>query len=228
MPTDPDRVYAKKHKINDLLNELYLQLTKNKPENPIEFAIKHLEDKLPPKEKVEPVQRSEPGKDLLKSLMIQKFSSPMSTFNIMNRISQSIVKANKQLTDEEILEKEIISYHPKYDEEPEKHETNNVAGYRYKNEIKNRKLIEDHKNEIKKLVESQLAENNNLDQDQPNDQISENYNEELMCEMINSGNVHQIIEKEPNKKEKKLQHENKNTNISKPLIKLIVCQFCSK
>lgn len=51
MPSDPEKAYAKKYKINDLLNELYSELTQSKPENPIEHAIKHLEAKLPKKEK---------------------------------------------------------------------------------------------------------------------------------------------------------------------------------
>ena len=50
---DGDKAYVKKHKINDLLNELYLELTKQKPENPLEFAIQHLESKLP-----EPLRRA--------------------------------------------------------------------------------------------------------------------------------------------------------------------------
>lgn len=49
MPSDVDKAYIKKYKINDMLNELFNQLTSEKPENPVEFAIKHLERKLPPK-----------------------------------------------------------------------------------------------------------------------------------------------------------------------------------
>ena len=49
MPTDvADKSYIKKHKLNDLLNELYLALTQNKPDSPVEFAIKHFQAKLPP------------------------------------------------------------------------------------------------------------------------------------------------------------------------------------
>jgi hypothetical protein len=47
MPTDVDKAYVKKHKLNDLLNELYKAITDTKPDDPIEFAIKHLESKLP-------------------------------------------------------------------------------------------------------------------------------------------------------------------------------------
>lgn len=228
MPADPDRVYAKKHKINDLLNELYVQLTKNKPDDPIKFAIKHLEDKLPQKEKIEPVQQSEPGKDLLMSIIGQKFVSPMSTFNIMNRISHSIVKANRQLTNEEILERENIFYQGKYEDESEQPEIKNMANFKYKNEINNRKLIDDHKNEIKKLVENQLVENKNSDQDVPDDQKIEDYSEELLYEMVNAANVNQIVEKKQQKKKNKLNRVKNNTDISTPLIKFIVCQFCSK
>ena len=48
MPADVDKAYIKKNKINDLLNDLFSVLTQNKPENPIEFSIKHLQSKLPP------------------------------------------------------------------------------------------------------------------------------------------------------------------------------------
>ena len=47
MPADSDKAYLKKNKINDLLNDLYSALTQNKPDNPLEFAIKHFESKLP-------------------------------------------------------------------------------------------------------------------------------------------------------------------------------------
>ena len=47
MPADADKAYLKKNKINDLLNDLYTALTQNKPDNPLEFAIKHFESKLP-------------------------------------------------------------------------------------------------------------------------------------------------------------------------------------
>ena len=49
MPSEIDKAYIKKHKINDMLNELFTEFNSNKPENPIEFAIKHFEAKLPPK-----------------------------------------------------------------------------------------------------------------------------------------------------------------------------------
>lgn len=48
-PPDIDKAYVKKHKINDMLNELFSELNSNKPENPVEFAMKHFEAKLPPK-----------------------------------------------------------------------------------------------------------------------------------------------------------------------------------
>jgi hypothetical protein len=50
MPTEneiTEKAYVKKHKLNQTLNELFLALTQNKPENPIEFAKKHFESKLP-------------------------------------------------------------------------------------------------------------------------------------------------------------------------------------
>lgn len=67
MPSDNDKVYAKKHKLNDLLNELYTTLTQEKPDNPIQYAIKHLEAKLPPSEK-----KKEP------SLVNFKVTSPLN------------------------------------------------------------------------------------------------------------------------------------------------------
>ena len=33
-----DKAYVKKHKINDLLNDLFVSIKKEKPENPIEFC----------------------------------------------------------------------------------------------------------------------------------------------------------------------------------------------
>lgn len=46
-----DKAYVKKHKINDLLNDLFTSLTKERPESPLEFCIKLLEDRLPPEKK---------------------------------------------------------------------------------------------------------------------------------------------------------------------------------
>ena len=48
MPSEnQEKNYVKKFKINDLLNDLYLSLTQNKPDDPIEYCIKHFESKLP-------------------------------------------------------------------------------------------------------------------------------------------------------------------------------------
>lgn len=53
MPSsDPNKAYIKKHKINDILNDLFKQFTEFKPENPIEFACRYFQDKLPPKVEV--------------------------------------------------------------------------------------------------------------------------------------------------------------------------------
>ena len=46
---ETDKTYVKKYKINDMLNDLFTAISQNKPENPLEFAIKHLESKLPTK-----------------------------------------------------------------------------------------------------------------------------------------------------------------------------------
>lgn len=57
MPTDEtvDKAYVKKHKLNQTLNELFLALNQNKPENPIEFAKEFFQAKLtPPPLKREP------------------------------------------------------------------------------------------------------------------------------------------------------------------------------
>jgi hypothetical protein len=43
---ETEKSYVKKYKINDMLNDLFTALSQNKPENPLEFAIKHLESKL--------------------------------------------------------------------------------------------------------------------------------------------------------------------------------------
>ncbi|RMZ96673.1 hypothetical protein BpHYR1_042662, partial [Brachionus plicatilis] len=240
MPTDPDRAYAKKHKINDLLNDLYLELTKNKPENPLEFAIKHLEAKLPPKEqsqlsfKISPFE-SEPTKDLFKTLINQtnnkigtdtKFVSPISTFNILNRINQSIVKANKELTNEELLEKENIVYQSRNDEEDTELPIN--VAVRYKNDLKSRKLADQHKEDIKRLVEGQLCEDKYDNENETHKQKSEQYSQELMHEIITADSPYHLEEKKPKKKKQKLRPVKSNAELAAPLVKLIVCQFCSK
>jgi hypothetical protein len=46
-----DKLYIKKHKINDLLNELFISITKEKPENPLEFGMQFFEAKLPPEKR---------------------------------------------------------------------------------------------------------------------------------------------------------------------------------
>ena len=68
-----DKVYVKKFKINDMLNDLFMALNENKPEHPVEFAIKHLENKLPPGRKVAAspsnVSGDEDGANLLAKMM---------------------------------------------------------------------------------------------------------------------------------------------------------------
>lgn len=56
MPSDVDKTYVKKHRINDMLNELYTELTSQKPDNPVLFAFKHFEKKLP-KDQLESTDR---------------------------------------------------------------------------------------------------------------------------------------------------------------------------
>jgi hypothetical protein len=36
-----DKLYVKKHKVNDILNDLYLSITKSKPDDPIQFAYNY-------------------------------------------------------------------------------------------------------------------------------------------------------------------------------------------
>jgi hypothetical protein len=62
---DLDKLYVKKHKLNDLLNDLYLAITKEKPENPVIFAIEHLKSKLPQEESQQSEQK--PQANLLTS-----------------------------------------------------------------------------------------------------------------------------------------------------------------
>lgn len=47
-PSAEEKAYVKKHKLNDMLNDLYISIVKQKPDDPLEFAIRHLESKLPP------------------------------------------------------------------------------------------------------------------------------------------------------------------------------------
>ena len=66
MPKDnpnPEKVYIKNFKINDLLNDLFTSLTTSKPDDPIEFCLKHLESKLAP-EKLRPSLSSGAGAKL--------------------------------------------------------------------------------------------------------------------------------------------------------------------
>lgn len=49
MPSDTDKAYVKKHKINDMLNELFNELTSNKPDDPVAFAFRFFESKIPAK-----------------------------------------------------------------------------------------------------------------------------------------------------------------------------------
>jgi hypothetical protein len=52
-----DKNYVKKYKINELLNDLYLTLTREKPDDPVSYAITHFEAKLPTKnEKVRSIR----------------------------------------------------------------------------------------------------------------------------------------------------------------------------
>ncbi|CAF0941386.1 unnamed protein product [Brachionus calyciflorus] len=258
MPSDPEKTYAKKHKINDLLNELYLELTKNKPDEPIQYAIKHLESKLPPKIEKEPSQLSfkvtepnEIGKETLAKIFNKNLLgagndsesasrlngsnvlSPFISFNIMNKINRIIVKTNKDLSPEEILEKENINYQREENEEAPQQAN---AVIRYKNDLKNRQMVSKHKNEIKQLVENQLFgtnKNDDLDDDENRNEAStKNYDEEeLMGEILTADNYYFVKEKKKNKKQNKVRYTNdylaKNPAAA-PFIKFIICQFCSR
>lgn len=77
MPTtDPDKLYVKKHKINDMLNELYKNLVADKPDDPIDFAFKHFEAKRPKKEELAPknieAETPEPGAPVNPNLLLAK------------------------------------------------------------------------------------------------------------------------------------------------------------
>lgn len=77
MPTtDPDKVYVKKHKINDMLNELYKSLVAEKPDDPIDFAFKHFESKVPKKEAIVPriivEAKPEPGAAVNPNILLAK------------------------------------------------------------------------------------------------------------------------------------------------------------
>lgn len=63
--TDPNKAYIKKHKINDILNELFKKYTEIKPDDPIEFGHKYFQDKLSPKVEV----GEEKSNDLMAKLM---------------------------------------------------------------------------------------------------------------------------------------------------------------
>ena len=51
MPADEEKAYVKKHKLNAMLNELYTAIVASKPEDPVEFSMRHFEAKMPEKPK---------------------------------------------------------------------------------------------------------------------------------------------------------------------------------
>ena len=61
LPVDIDKAYVKKNKINDMLNELFLAIAQQKPANPLEFALKHFEAKLPERSKEAPTAAHQPS-----------------------------------------------------------------------------------------------------------------------------------------------------------------------
>jgi hypothetical protein len=56
--TSADRAYIKKHKINDLLNELYTSLLKEKPDNPSEFIVNKLESNVSQKNSIDNIKKA--------------------------------------------------------------------------------------------------------------------------------------------------------------------------
>ena len=90
MPTDEasaaiDKAYIKKHKINQTLNELFLAITQDKPDNPIEFAFKHFETKLPAPHPLPPPPLAEPEPAL--DSMAPKESSILNLTNALSNLS---------------------------------------------------------------------------------------------------------------------------------------------
>jgi hypothetical protein len=90
MPTtDPDKAYVKKHKINDMLNELFKSLVADKPENPVDFAFKYFESKVPKKEdfvqaevkQVGDMRRPEPGAPVNSNTLLAKLLEKQQTRN---------------------------------------------------------------------------------------------------------------------------------------------------
>ena len=79
--TGIDKAYVKKHKLNEMLNELFKLLTENKPDNPLEFAFKHFESKLP-KPKIElDINSSNPSENFFKNLLSNKNSDALNNSN---------------------------------------------------------------------------------------------------------------------------------------------------
>lgn len=104
MPTDEaaalEKAYVKKHKLNHTLNELFLAITQNKPENPIEFAFKHFESKLPPPPpQPEPEPEPEP--------IVPKETSLLNLTNALSNLS-TLVKQLNVLNSFKYLNKTVI------------------------------------------------------------------------------------------------------------------------
>lgn len=95
MPTDVDKAYIKKNKINDLLNELFTALTQNKPDNPLEFSIKHLQSKLPPPPTIV-IDQADQADNLISKIFHKTVGAQQTdrSFNSPQDVSQQLSNLN--------------------------------------------------------------------------------------------------------------------------------------
>lgn len=120
MPTtDPDKAYVKKHKLNDMLNELFISLKDTKPEDPIRFAYDHFKAKLPHEEPAKPKELKVDTTNLLSKLFdkqkdLKETGLPSSVealnTSVANRtnISKATRNSSRVLSNYQIIVREYL------------------------------------------------------------------------------------------------------------------------
>ncbi len=164
-PSDPDKAYIKKHKLNDLLNELFLSLKQNKPDDPINFAYNHFKSKLPNPSpaandpnlltKLFSKQHDALNTSQTNKTNVSKASSlrALSTYQIVTKVDRVLAKNLYQETAEDLLENEMIVTSGQ--NESVEAETKKIV--KYKSSLEKKDTQGRHRKDLEKLLLNEIA-----------------------------------------------------------------------
>lgn len=189
MPTsDPNKAYVKKHKINELLNDLFKSLTEQKPDDPIDYSFKYFEAKQPKPVIKEPTKEKQKTESNLLTQLFDKrnqisdktgeegvnnnlnvshktkashnSSAMLSNYKILSKVNRILAKNNVQESNEDILDKENMIFQYSKDNEDNNEGLNHPKIIKYKNSWAKTSDSNRRRDELEALLTSEVYKKN--------------------------------------------------------------------